>query len=152
MVYHNKLRFGLVTCFDLCSKVLQKNNVLFGYDIDNRTKVFFRATNNGFRKQNEKLGNPQAFFDNLTFDVLRDFSDNASTTLTSGGLEVGYDLKKKDLNNVQAVVQVVKGKQLAKLGLNRYLDVNLVVKQPLSWFDNLAVLSAGVSITGLTKK
>ena len=61
-------------------------------------------------------------------------------------------MKKKDLNNVQAVVQVVKGKQLAKLGLNRYLDVNLVVKQPLSWFDNLAVLSAGVSITGLTKK
>lgn len=43
MVYHNNFRFGLVTCFDLCNKVLQKYNVLLGYNVDLNTKVFFRA-------------------------------------------------------------------------------------------------------------
>lgn len=31
MVYHNKFRFGLVTCLDVCNKILQKNNILLGY-------------------------------------------------------------------------------------------------------------------------
>jgi hypothetical protein len=60
-------------------------------------------------------------------------------------------LRKKTFENVQAVAQIVKGKQLAKIGLNRYLDVNVVVKQPLSWLDNLGVLSLGLGLTGLTK-
>jgi hypothetical protein len=60
-------------------------------------------------------------------------------------------LRKKNFDNVQAVAQIVKGKQLAKIGLNRYLDVNVVVKQPLSWLNNLGVLSLGLGLTGLTK-
>jgi hypothetical protein len=60
-------------------------------------------------------------------------------------------LRKKTFENVQAVAQIVKGKQLAKIGLNRYLDVNVVVKQPLSWLNNLGVLSLGLGLTGLTK-
>ena len=66
-------------------------------------------------------------------------------------IQVSYDLRKKNFDNVQAVAQIVKGKQLAKIGLNRYLDVNVVVKQPLSWLDNLGVLSLGLGLTGLTK-
>ena len=60
-------------------------------------------------------------------------------------------MRKKNFDNVQAVAQIVKGKQLAKIGLNRYLDVNVVVKQPLSWLNNLGVLSLGLGLTGLTK-
>jgi hypothetical protein len=60
-------------------------------------------------------------------------------------------LRKKNFDNVQAVAQIVKGKQLVKIGLNRYLDVNVVVKQPLSWLNNLGVLSLGLGLTGLTK-
>jgi hypothetical protein len=60
-------------------------------------------------------------------------------------------LRKKTLDNVQAFAQITKGKKLAKIGLNRYLDVNVVVKQPLSWLDNLGVLSLGLGLTGLTK-
>lgn len=52
MVLHNKFKFGLVTCFDVCNKVLQKNNLLLGYEVDANTKVFFRALNNGYRQQN----------------------------------------------------------------------------------------------------
>ena len=66
-------------------------------------------------------------------------------------IQVSYDLRKKTFENVQAVAQIVKGKQLAKIGLNRYLDVNVVVKQPLSWLNNLGVLSLGLGLTGLTK-
>ena len=58
MVYHDKLTFGLVTCLDLCSRVLQKNNLLFGYSVDNSTKVFLRAENDGFREHNPSVHHP----------------------------------------------------------------------------------------------
>lgn len=64
---------------------------------------------------------------------------------------MSYNVKTRNLDNVQAVVQVSKiNKQLVKFGVNRYLDCALLVKRPLGWFDN-AVLSAGVAVTGLLK-
>lgn len=50
MVYHNDLRFGLVTCFDITKKILQKNSVLFGIKFDRNTQGFLRAEVDGFRK------------------------------------------------------------------------------------------------------
>lgn len=49
VVNHGKFKFGLVSCFDICNKVLQKNNVLVGYSIDPDTQAFVRAEVNGFR-------------------------------------------------------------------------------------------------------
>jgi hypothetical protein len=52
IVLQEKFKFELVTCFDVCNKVLQKNNLLLGYEVNSNTKIFFRALNDGFRKQN----------------------------------------------------------------------------------------------------
>lgn len=85
MVYHNKLRFGLVTCLDICKKVFQKHNILLGYDIDADTKVFLRAETDGFRHQNCSLSHPETIFDKVTFDAVRNINSS-----TAGGLEVNF--------------------------------------------------------------
>lgn len=147
MVYHNKLRFGLVSCVDVCHKILQKNNVLLGYDVDADTKVFLRAETDGFRHQNAQLSHPESIFDKVTFDVVRQVNSN-----TTAALEASYSLRSKNLENAQAVVQVNKDKQVVKVGVNRYLDASLLVKRPLKWLDDKATLSAGLGVTGLLKK
>lgn len=81
MVYHNKLRFGLVSCVDVCHKILQKNNVLLGYDVDADTKVFLRAETDGFRHQNAQLSHPESIFDKVTFDVVRQVNSNTTAAL-----------------------------------------------------------------------
>lgn len=43
MVNHGKFRFGLVSCVDILGKVLQKNNILLGYEHDENNKVYLRA-------------------------------------------------------------------------------------------------------------
>lgn len=83
MVYQNKFRFGLVTCLDICNKVLQKHNILLGYDIDADTKVFLRAETDGYRTKNCSLNRPETIFDKVTFDAVRNINSN-----TTGGLEV----------------------------------------------------------------
>lgn len=40
---HNKLTFGVVSVFNITDRVLQKNNLLFGYNFDVNTDVFLRA-------------------------------------------------------------------------------------------------------------
>jgi hypothetical protein len=52
MVYHGNFRFGLVTCFDICNRVFQKNNILLGYKIDGNTQAFLRAEVHGWRAHN----------------------------------------------------------------------------------------------------
>lgn len=81
MVYHNKLRFGLVSCFDVCHKILQKNNVLLGYDVDADTKVFLRAETDGFRHQNAQLSHPESIFDKVTFDFVRQVNSTTTAAL-----------------------------------------------------------------------
>jgi hypothetical protein len=60
-------------------------------------------------------------------------------------------LRRKTFDSVQVIAKIIKGKQLAKISLNRYLDVRVVFKQILSWLDNHGVLSFGLGLTGLTK-
>lgn len=68
---------------------------------------------------------------------------------------MGYNLRSKSLTNSQLVVQLTnEAKQTVKVGLNQNLDVNLLVKRPWqwkNWFDN-ATISAGLGVTGITKK
>ncbi len=60
-------------------------------------------------------------------------------------------MRRKTFDSVQVIAKIIKGKQLAKISLNRYLDVRVVFKQILSWLDNHGVLSFGLGLTGLTK-
>jgi len=148
MVYHNNFRFGLVTCFDICNKILQKHNILLGYNIDANTKVFLRAENDGFKTERCALDKPLTYFDKLTFDLVRNLNDT-----TIGGLEAVYNLKSNHLDDVKGVIQFNKpGKQIIKAGLNRYLDISLLVKKPIEWLGNSAVLSAGACVEGFLKK
>lgn len=70
MVYDGRWRFGLVTCFDICNKILKKNSVLLGYDVNSDTQVFLRAETEGFRTQNPSLKHPESLFDKFTLDVI----------------------------------------------------------------------------------
>lgn len=121
-----------------------------GYNIDSNTQAFLRAEVDGWRTQNANLHNPQSIWDKFTFDLVRKVNDQITTAL-----EVGYNLRSKSLTNSQLVVQLTnEAKQTVKVGLNQNLDVNLLVKRPWqwkNWFDN-ATISAGLGVTGITKK
>lgn len=76
VVKHNKLTFGIVTVLDITNRVLQKNNLLLGYNVDPSTNVFLRAETGGFRKVNFNIERPETIFDTLTLDVVRKINDN----------------------------------------------------------------------------
>lgn len=71
MVNHGSWTFGVLACFDICSKVLQKNNLLLGYKVNPTTDVFVRAHVDGFRTSNESLKHPESIFDKVTLDVVK---------------------------------------------------------------------------------
>lgn len=76
LVKHNKLTFGLVSVLDISNRVLQKNNLLFGYNADENTNLFLRAETAGFRKANFNIEKPESIFDTFTFDVVRKVNAN----------------------------------------------------------------------------
>lgn len=86
MVNHGNFKFGLVTSLNICDRVLQKNNILLGYNIDSNTQAYVRAEVDGFRSQNANLSQPETIFDKVTFDLVRKFKDVTRTTTV--GLEV----------------------------------------------------------------
>lgn len=90
MVYDGKFRFGLVTCFDICNKILKKNNVLFGYDVNLDTQVFLRAETEGFRDHNPNWKHPEGIFDKVTLDVISVLKRSLIDEVTTGGIEVKY--------------------------------------------------------------
>jgi hypothetical protein len=60
------------------------------------------------------------------------------------------------LGDVRAVLQLQNAaKETVKVGLNRYLDISLLVKRPFAWknwFENFATVSAGVQVTGVIEQ
>lgn len=81
-------------------------------------------------------------------DVIRNI--NSTTT---GALEVAYDVKKKSLHDVKVVGQYQNStKEVIKVGVNQKFDISLLVKKPLTWWDSIATLSAGVQVSGLAKR
>lgn len=81
MIYEGNFRFGLVTCLDLCNKVLQKSNLLFGYNIDANTQTFLRAEVDGWRTHNPDIHNLQSIWDKVTFDFVRKINDRTTAAL-----------------------------------------------------------------------
>ena len=80
-VKHNKFTFGLLTVFDITNRVLQKNNLLFGYQADDKTNVFLRAEVNGFRKNNFNIQDPASIWDSFTADVVRKIDDKSKAAV-----------------------------------------------------------------------
>jgi len=81
MVYEGNFRFGLVTCFDICNHVFQKNNILLGYKIDGNTQAFVRAEVDGWRSQNPQVSKPESIWDRFTFDIVRKVNDKTTAAL-----------------------------------------------------------------------
>jgi hypothetical protein len=73
VVTHDKLTFGLVGAYGLTSHVLVKNNLLFGYKVNDDTTSFLRAENNGYRKTGFNWGDASGYFDVLKLDVVSSF-------------------------------------------------------------------------------
>ena len=67
---HQRFRFGFLSVFDLNKNILQKNNLLFGWEIKPETLGFIRAEVSGFRQSNPCLSSPQSYFDTITGDII----------------------------------------------------------------------------------
>lgn len=87
LVTNGNFKFGFVSCVDLCNKVIQKNNVLLGYNVDANTQAFLRAEVNGFREHNPNFKQVETVFDKVTLDLVRKFT-NTTNRVTTVGLEV----------------------------------------------------------------
>jgi hypothetical protein len=47
-----KFTFGSLAVFNLCSNVLSKSDLLFGYKVNDNLELFLRAENSEFREKN----------------------------------------------------------------------------------------------------
>lgn len=43
-------------------------------------------------------------------------------------------------------------REVFKIGVNQDLNLNFLVKKPLSWWNNFATVSIGAGVSGLSKK
>lgn len=75
VVTKDKFTFGVLGAYGVTSHVLVKNNLLFGYKVDDNTSAFFRLSNNGYRKTGFNWGDLSGYFDNLNLDVVTSFKD-----------------------------------------------------------------------------
>lgn len=74
-VLHNKFTFGIVGVLDVFNKVLQKNNLLVGYQVNEKSNLFLRAEVNGFRRSNPD--SVSSVFDMLTADYILKLNDKS---------------------------------------------------------------------------
>jgi len=88
LLSQGNFKFGFVSCVDICHKVIQKNNILLGYNIDANTQAYIRAEVDGFRSHNPEISQPESIFDKVTFDLVRKFKDANKTTTV--GFEVNF--------------------------------------------------------------
>ena len=87
VINHNKFSYGLLGVFDLTNRVIQKNNLLVKYKHDDKTEVFLKAECDNYRSKNADPANWRAYFDTVTFDLVRKVNDT-----TRVGLDVRYFL------------------------------------------------------------
>lgn len=74
--------------FDINNRILQKNNLLFGFYFRSGSCAFLRAEVNGWRKQNAQIHRPGTIFDNITADYVHDLS-----TKSKCAFEVKYNIR-----------------------------------------------------------
>ena len=65
--------FGLLTAYGLTNHVLSKNNLLFGYNIDQNSSVYIRLENNGYRKAGFNWADASGYFDHLKLDTVSSY-------------------------------------------------------------------------------
>jgi len=73
LVYQNKFTFGLLGAYGISHNVIAKNNLLVGYKIDDKSTVFFRAENDGYRKGSFDLCDWRAYFDTIKLDFVSSY-------------------------------------------------------------------------------
>jgi hypothetical protein len=73
VVTEGKYVFGMLTAYGLTSHVLSKNNLLFGYNIDENTSAYLRLENQGYRKAGFNWGDASAYFDHLKLDTVSSY-------------------------------------------------------------------------------
>jgi hypothetical protein len=76
VVTHDKFTFGLLAAYGITHNVLVKNNLLFGYKINDTTNASLRVENNGYRKDNFDWANWKGYFDNIRVDAVSKYRDN----------------------------------------------------------------------------
>lgn len=75
VVTYDKFTFGLLAAYGISSRVLLKNNLLFGYKVNDTTNASLRVENNGYRKDFD-WANFRGYFDNVRADVVSKYKDN----------------------------------------------------------------------------
>lgn len=75
VVTYDKFTFGFLAAFGISQRILLKNNLLFGYKVNDTTNASLRVQNNGYRK-NFEWTNFKGYFDSTKFDVVAKYKDN----------------------------------------------------------------------------
>ena len=81
VVKKDKFTFGFLTAYNLGKKVLQKNHLLATYTHNGQHSLYFRAENDGYRKVNPTLNDPQSFFDNLIVDYVNNIDSKSKAAV-----------------------------------------------------------------------
>lgn len=84
---YNKFTFGLLAAYGITQNVLVKNNLLFGYKVNDTVNGSLRLENKGFRKDNFDWANAKGYFDQAKVDVVGKYQNNIEY-----GLEVLFFL------------------------------------------------------------
>lgn len=80
-VAHKDFRFGFLGVFNFTHKILQKNNLLLGYNFNTKTCAFLRTEVNGFRSTNPNFRSVETIFDTVTADVIHQVDDKSKAGL-----------------------------------------------------------------------
>lgn len=73
VVTKDKLTFGLLGAYGITNHVLVKNNLLFGYKIDDNTSTFIRLDSGDYRKAGFNWGDFSGYFNSLKLDAVSTF-------------------------------------------------------------------------------
>lgn len=74
-VTNKDFTFGSMVAYGISSKILLKNNLLFGYKINDDYQTFVRLENNGFRKEALDWQNWKGYFDQARVDLVSSIKD-----------------------------------------------------------------------------
>lgn len=75
VVTHDKFTFGVLGAYGLLNHVLVKNNLLFGYKVNDSTNTYLRLINNGYRKTGFNWTDAKGYFDSIKLDLITSVND-----------------------------------------------------------------------------
>lgn len=80
IVNHQKFSFGIMAAYGITKNLLVKNNLLFGYKVNDTANASLRIQNNGYRKDAFDWKNFKGYFDTIKVD----FTNKHQSNLTYG--------------------------------------------------------------------